>query len=100
MTNEQDKLVKHLQGFYPVVQVKADGNVCALAQMAFTWAILSECCYAGYADRWCYADPLKAIVAFATWNGEDGTEPEGWHRHPGSGRRRPDGDPEREYVDP
>jgi hypothetical protein len=29
----------------------------------------------------------------------DGTgEPEGWFRHPASGRRRPDCDPAQEYV--
>ncbi len=32
------------------------------------------------------------------WEGEG--EPTGWFRHPRTGRRRPDGDPEREYVMP
>jgi len=31
----------------------------------------------------------------------DGTsEPQGWFRHPNSGRRRPGGDPSQEYVNP
>lgn len=30
------------------------------------------------------------------WNGEG--EPEGWYRHRKTGRRRPGGDPEKEYI--
>ena len=55
----------------------------------------------GYWDRWCYADAAgarKALDAFPESPGSD-YEPEGWHRHPPSGRRRPDGDPSREYRD-
>jgi len=96
----EEKLLRYLAQHYPVVMVKADGNVCALAPMAFTWAILSECCYAGYGERWCYSTPDGALNALAAWNGADGTEPTGWHRHPDSGRRRPDGDPAREYIEP
>jgi hypothetical protein len=32
------------------------------------------------------------------WDGNG--EPEGWYRHPQSGRRRPGGDPEKEFVRP
>lgn len=28
----------------------------------------------------------------------DGTEPTGWYRNPQTGRRRPDGDPNQEYI--
>ncbi len=31
---------------------------------------------------------------------EAGVEPEGWFRHLESGRRRPDGDPEKEHIQP
>ena len=31
---------------------------------------------------------------------DDESEPSGWHRHPATGRRRPDGDPTKEYVRP
>lgn len=37
-----------------------------------------------------------AVEAGELWDGEG--EPSGWHRHPPSGRRRPDGDPLREYT--
>lgn len=50
-----------------------------------------------YDDAWCYANPRAAIKAAITWDGE-GDPPVGWHRHISSGRRRPDGDPAREYV--
>ncbi len=49
----------------------------------------------GYEDRWCYVHG-HAVKALQAWNGEG--EPQGWHRHPRTGRRRPDGDNKREYV--
>ncbi|WP_165356682.1 hypothetical protein [Sphingosinicella sp. BN140058] len=53
----------------------------------------------GYNDRWCYQDEAAARAALAEWKsrGFKG-EPEGWHRHPLSGRRRPEGRVELEYV--
>jgi hypothetical protein len=39
-----------------------------------------------------------AVAAMYMWDGED--EPKEWMRHPSSGRRRPDGDPSKEYVNP
>jgi hypothetical protein len=46
----------------------------------------------GHQDRWCYHTPIEALAAATRWDGAEGTEPEGWHRHPYSGRRRnPDG---------
>jgi hypothetical protein len=48
-------------------------------------------------DGWCYEDPQAAVEAAKTWDGE-GDPPVGWHRHVTSGRRRPGGDPTKEYV--
>lgn len=53
----------------------------------------------GYVDRWCYADAagaLEALAAFPMYPPAD-YEPTGWHRHPGSGRRRPGGEPALEF---
>ncbi len=49
-------------------------------------------------DGWCYqADRTEdAWRAALGWDGEG--EPEGWYRHPDTGRRRPGGDPAAEVV--
>lgn len=95
---EMDKLLNFLRSHYPFVTIKDNGNVCVLERFAFTWAILSDCCYTGYADRWCYSSPQQALAALLDWSGAEGTEPAGWHRHPRTGRRRPSSDPFQEYV--
>lgn len=51
-----------------------------------------------YSDQWQYQNISAAIVAFVSWLPDKQAEPDGWYRHPTSGRRRPDGDPAREYV--
>jgi hypothetical protein len=52
-----------------------------------------------YDDSWCYDGWPSALAAVAAWDVEGGqTEPEGWHRHPRTGRRRPDGDASQEYI--
>jgi hypothetical protein len=55
----------------------------------------------GYEDRWCFASRKLALDAVANWptSGYDAHEPVGWHRHPSTGRRRPDGEAEKEYVE-
>jgi hypothetical protein len=53
----------------------------------------------GYMDRWCYHSVQEAIAAGDAWSGDwPNVEPEGWHRHPGTGRRREGGDPSKEEV--
>lgn len=51
-----------------------------------------------YTDRWCYTTVEKAALAGHAWDPAVDKEPSGWHRHPASGRRRPDGDPAQEHV--
>lgn len=50
-------------------------------------------------DAYCYPTPAAAIAAGEVWTGE-GDAPDGWHRHPTSGRRREGGDPSKEHVAP
>jgi hypothetical protein len=50
----------------------------------------------GFNDKWEYKSTAQAIAALAQWDGTG--EPEGWIRNPKTGRRRPDGDKSREYV--
>lgn len=54
-------------------------------------------------DVWCYPADQDGCVdagwrAALAWNGQG--EPEGWYRHPESGRRRPGGDAGKEFVRP
>ena len=47
-------------------------------------------------DEWCYHDHDAAWRAVLGWDGTG--EPDGWIRNPTTGRRRPDGDASKEYV--
>lgn len=74
----------------------------AIRPLMYTFAILvgkTDELAVGYDERWCYERLADALVAFDAWDGKVGTEPVGWIRHPTTGRRRPDGDASREYVD-
>lgn len=51
-----------------------------------------------YEDVWDFLSLDAAVAALLSWDGTG--EPIGWHRHPRTGRRRPDGDPAREHVHP
>lgn len=65
------------------------GRYVAVVPMLFTWRLIVgpvECVLYGHADAWCYRTCAAAIVAADAWSGEG--EPEGWHKHPSSGRRR------------
>ena len=54
-----------------------------------------------YVDRWCYETIGGALEAAKAWSGIWLlTEPEGWYRHPVTGRRRPNGDPSQEHIWP
>ena len=46
--------------------------------------------------EWHFPSVRAAVTGLRRWN--DGPEPTGWHRDINTGRRRPDGDPAREYV--
>lgn len=47
-------------------------------------------------DTWNYTRADDAVYAAEIWDGNG--EPEGWYRHPATGRRRPGGDPAQEFV--
>jgi hypothetical protein len=87
--------------FYCAQKLSADGTrIVGLNPMIFTWAIFTDLDEFGYGDRFCYQDTESAWKAFQSWSGDQGTEPEGWIRHPSTGRRRPNGDATKEYVLP
>jgi hypothetical protein len=68
-----------------------------IAPFIFTHAIIADLDTCGYGDRWCYHSYAAAKAALDAWDGEG--EPQGWHRHPDTGRRRPGGDATQEYVE-
>ena len=76
-----------------------DGRSVWLRQMLFNWLLsIGPTDRLWYDDTWEYTDPARAVVAFLSWDPATQAEPDGWYRHPKTGRRRPDGDPSREYV--
>ncbi|MFG7180689.1 hypothetical protein ACGYQ5_14270 [Burkholderia pseudomallei] len=76
----------------------ANGRDAMIMRLMYTHAIIADLTTMYYGDRWCYHTYADAKAALTAWDGEG--EPSGWHRHPDSGRRRPNGDPAREYVNP
>lgn len=78
-------------------RVLDDGRVLAVAPQIFTYRLVIGPVGAGWIDDcWCYHDLRTAVDQVGTWDGVG--EPTGWHRHPFTGRRRPDGDPAGEYI--
>lgn len=55
-----------------------------------------------YDDRWDYHGLSAALLAAICWDADTypDTEPTGWHRHLPTGRRRKDGDPSTEHIQP
>lgn len=76
-----------------------DGRSVWLQRKIFTHAIVIGVSDAVcYDDHWCYETRSGAEKALAAWDPMTKPEPEGWIRHPQSGRRRPGGDASKEYV--
>lgn len=86
--------------------IVADGRVATVMPLLFLRGLLTVASAEShsigtYDDGWEYDSASSAVDALHAWN-EHGCagEPQGWSRHPASGRRRPDGDPDGEYVRP
>ncbi len=80
---------------YERVKLAGPTQFVALFRFMFTTAIIRgniAQIMETYTDRWCFHTMAQAETAFDLWDGING-EPEGWHRHLPSGRRRDDGDP-------
>lgn len=52
----------------------------------------------GYEDCYCYDSLEAAHSSMMNYNPQTDKEPEGWKRHPFTGRRRPSGDASKEYI--
>lgn len=81
---------------YTDYRVFPNGRDALIARLLFTYAVLADMSSFGYGDRWCFKSYADARAALDAWDGEG--EPTGWHRHPSSGRRRENGDPNRETI--
>jgi hypothetical protein len=84
-------------------RILPDGREAAVAPLLFNRGRLTVGERPGadaYDDAYDYEDLDGALRALDTWDPESEEEPSGWVRATPSNRRRPDGDPEHEYVLP
>lgn len=87
---------------YRTVLPKSSTEYLIITPLLFHWTVMRGlyACPEGVEERWCYANEGLARAAVEKWRAEGWQgEPLGWHRHPSTGRRRPDGVPEKEYVE-
>lgn len=63
-----------------------DGRWIGVHRLLMHWTIHVDLHEYGYEDRYCFATQELADKAFDEWDGTG--DPEGWHRHPKTGRRR------------
>lgn len=85
------------------IRIFEDGTYAVIKALMFHYTIIYGALgdVYGYDNRWCYGDRLAPVqAALAAWDYPEQKEPEGWQRHPDTGRRRPNGDPSKEYIDP
>jgi len=87
-------------GFCTEVKEISPGIYAAVKPLLFHWTMIIGMIgdTSGYSDRYCFANKPLAENALKLWDGQG--EPIGWHRHPASGRRRPDGNVSKEYINP
>lgn len=100
--DSREKHLVDLKVWYNTVVTFGDGEYVAVYPLLFHWTMIRGHLdwQEGYLDRWCYVNEPAAREALAEWSARNFEgEPLGWHRHPDSGRRRPDGNPEVEYVE-
>lgn len=69
----------------------SDGRIVEVIRMVYNWRIYvrDRDNYFSYDDCWCYQSLTAAQRAFDAWDGQG--EPQGWNKHPESGRWRHDG---------
>lgn len=88
--SEEARFLEYLETdcCYLDVRSLGDGRYSAIMPLLFTHAIIVGRIgdRVGYSDRWCYGGLSKARTAHNAWDGQG--EPDGWHRHPATGRRR------------
>ena len=74
-----------------------DGRVLHLQRMTHSYRVsVSPADAAVFDSVYDFEADETAWTAFLEWDGNG--DPEGWFRHPQSGRCRPGGDPSKEYI--
>lgn len=72
------------EGYHDLREL-GDAGLVGLYKLIYTYAIISGIGTYTYEDRWCYESCAAARRALDAWDGTG--EPQGWHRHPRTGRR-------------
>ncbi|SAK63758.1 hypothetical protein AWB80_02916 [Caballeronia pedi] len=92
-----DDLLK--MGYERPFKVLDDGRIAGLMPINLNVCALVVGIHSmGHHDAFYYRTREQAKRALNEWRGDG--EPRGWVRHPQSGRRREDGDPAKEYMQP
>lgn len=98
LTEQRGREIAERDGYRNYVMFPS-GHDAAICNYIYTHAIVSELTEWGFGGRWCYHSYYEALLALTEWTERGGEgEPEGWHREPITGRRRPDGDASKEYI--
>lgn len=71
---------------YEEFRTLPDGRLCGVHRLMFHWTMHVDLDTVGYAQKYCFATRELALAALREWDGTG--DPEGWHRHVPSGRRR------------
>lgn len=80
-------------------RVLPEGSIMAVGPMAFgNGRLFLEVNSSGYEDCYCYDSLALAQKSMNEFDPQSGVEPQGWKRHPFSGRRRTNGDASTEYI--
>jgi hypothetical protein len=86
---------------YQYFRVFEDGQVWAVAPYSISnGRLFVDLESTGYRDFYCFCDYPTALKALQEFDPANMKEPEGWHRHFSTSRRRPDGDASKEYINP
>lgn len=101
MTSTLNNRARALELGYLYYRETSDGQFIAVARKMYTHSVLigqitNADCF--YDSHWCYTTREQAMAAAENWDPPREVEPAGWFRHPMTGRRRPQGDPSREFV--
>ena len=76
-----------------------DGSIMAVGLMAFNnGRLFADVNSYGYEDCYCYDSLELAEQSMQDFIPDSDSEPQGWKRHPLSGRRREGGDATKEYI--